>query len=98
VHAAAGLVAQKGAAAVSLDDVKARTGASRSQLYHYFADRDDLVRAVVTATSDAVLGSQDELLARLDSWAGIDRCFDALVAHQVSHRPEDGFAAAAGVL
>ena len=44
LQAAAELVAEKGAAGVSLDDVRARTGASRSQLYHYFEDRDDLVR------------------------------------------------------
>src|ERR687898_870882 len=49
------------------------TGASRSQLYHYFNDRDDLVRAVVDVTTDAVLDVQGELLGRLDSWAAIDR-------------------------
>ena len=32
-----------------LDDVRARTGASRSQLYHYLDDRDDLIRAVSTS-------------------------------------------------
>jgi TetR/AcrR family transcriptional repressor of nem operon len=90
VRAAAELIAEKGAAGVSLDDVKARTGASRGQLYHYFEDRDDLVRAVVEATSDAVLASQDELLAQLDTWAGIDRWFDALVAHQVECHASGG--------
>jgi TetR/AcrR family transcriptional repressor of nem operon len=90
VRAAAELVAEKGAAAVSLDDVKARAHASSSQLYHYFADRDDLVRAVVDATTDAVLGAQDGLLDRLDTWAGIDRWFDALVALQVERQARGG--------
>src|SRR6266852_8591391 len=58
VQAAAELVAEKGIAGMSLDDVRARTGASRSQLYHYFVDRDDLVRAVIDVTTDAVLGRQ----------------------------------------
>ena len=31
----------------SLDDVIAAAGVSKSQLYHYFADKDDLVRAVI---------------------------------------------------
>jgi TetR/AcrR family transcriptional repressor of nem operon len=44
----------------------------------------------VTATSDAVLASQDELLANLDTWAGIDRWFDALVAHQVECHARGG--------
>ena len=37
---------------MTLDDVRARTGASRSQLYHYFDNRDDLGRAVIDVTSD----------------------------------------------
>jgi TetR/AcrR family transcriptional regulator, transcriptional repressor for nem operon len=82
VMAAAELLAEKGAAGLSLDDVKARAGASRSQLYHYFDDREDLVRAAVTATADAVVGFQSTLLDHLDSWAGIDRWFNALVAAQ----------------
>jgi TetR/AcrR family transcriptional repressor of nem operon len=90
LHAAAELVAEKGAAGVSLDDVRARTGASRSQLYHYFDDRDDLIRAVIDVTTDAVLDVQGELLDHLDSWAGIDRWFDALVQLQVERQARGG--------
>ena len=90
LQAAAELVAEKGAAGMSLDDVKARTGASRSQLYHYFDDRDDLVRAVIDVTTDAVLDVQADLLPRLDSWAGIDRWFDALVALQEERQARGG--------
>jgi TetR/AcrR family transcriptional repressor of nem operon len=82
VQAAAELVAEKGASAMSLDDVCERAHASRSQLYHYFEDRDDLVRAVINATTDSVLLAQDGLLDRLDSWSGIDRWFRALVTLQ----------------
>src|ERR1700756_83275 len=82
LQAAAELVAEKGAAGMSLDDVRARTSASRSQLYHYFEDREDLVRAVIDVTTDAVIDVQGDLLHRLDSWTGIDRWFDALVALQ----------------
>ncbi len=82
VRTAAELVAEHGVAAVSLDDVGRRAPASRSQLYHYFADKDALIRAVVDATSDAVLGAQEGLLEHLDSWAGIDRWFGALVELQ----------------
>jgi len=83
LQAAAELIAEKGAAGMSLDDVRAHTGASRSQLYHYFEDRDDLVHAV---TIDAVLDTQGELLDHLDSWAGIDRWFDSLVQHQTDRQ------------
>src|SRR5690348_16131937 len=90
LQAAAELVAEKGAAGMSLDDVRARTGASRSQLYHYFEDRDDLVHAVIDATTDAVLGRQDEFLNHLDSWAGIDRWFDFMVQHQIAEQARGG--------
>jgi TetR/AcrR family transcriptional repressor of nem operon len=86
LRAAAELIAKKGAAAMSLDDVRARTGASRSQLYHYFQDRDDLVHAVIGVTIDAVLDTQGELLDHLDSWASIDRWFDSLVQHQIGRQ------------
>ena len=90
LQAAAELVAEEGAAGMSLDDVSARTGASRSQLYHYFDDRGDLVRAVIDVTTDAVLDVQGDLLGGLDSWAGIDRWFDALVAFQEERQARGG--------
>ncbi|MGH8211014.1 MAG: TetR/AcrR family transcriptional regulator [Steroidobacteraceae bacterium] len=86
VQAAAELVAEKGIAGMSLDDVRARTGASRSQLYHYFEDRNDLVHAVIDVTTGYVLNAQGELLEHLDSWAGIDRWFDALVQFQIDRQ------------
>src|ERR1700757_2830216 len=90
LQAAAALIAAKGVAGMSLDDVRARTGASRSQLYHYFENRDDLVHAVIDATTDAVLGRQNELLDHLDSWAGIDRWFDFMVQHQIAEQARGG--------
>ena len=90
MQAAAELIAEKGVAGMSLDDVRSRTGASRSQLYHYFEDRDDLVRAVVDATTDLVLGRQEELLDHLDTWAGIDRWFDFMVQHQIQEQARGG--------
>src|SRR4051794_816122 len=90
VQAAAEVIAERGAAAMTLDEIRGRTGASRSQLYHYFDDRDDLVRAVVVATSDAVIGAQDQLLDDLDSWAALDRWFDELVAMQVQRQARGG--------
>ena len=90
LQAAAELVAEKGAAAMSLDDIRARTGASRSQLYHYFEDRDDLIRAVIGVTTDAVIHAQADLLDHLDSWAGIDQWFDSHVQVQVEREAAGG--------
>ena len=82
VTAAAQVVAEKGALGASLDEVGARAAASRSQLYHYFDDKTDLLRAVAQTTNDAVLGAQEDLFARLGTWAGLVRWADALVALQ----------------
>ncbi|MDA0158997.1 TetR/AcrR family transcriptional regulator [Solirubrobacter ginsenosidimutans] len=82
LEAAARLISERGAGAVSLEDIEREAEVGRSQLYHYFYDRDDLVRTVIDVTTDAVLGAQDGLLDDLDSFAAIDRWFDALVALQ----------------
>ncbi len=87
VAAAADVVAEKGAMGASLDDVGARALASRSQLYHYFDDKTDLLRAVAEATNDAVLDGQRVLFAGLDTWNGLVRWADALVEIQ---RQRDG--------
>lgn len=78
VHATVTLIRERGVAAITLDDVQAASDVGRSQLYHYFDDRDDLIRAVVDATIDAVLGSSVDHLGSLDSFEEIDRWFDTI--------------------
>jgi TetR/AcrR family transcriptional regulator, transcriptional repressor for nem operon len=90
VQAAAELVAERGVAGTSLDDVRERAHASKSQLYLYFADRDELLRGVATATSDAVIESQAQALAEFDSLAGIERYLAGIVAMQVERHASGG--------
>src|SRR2546423_7887799 len=78
IDTAAALVFERGVAGTSLDDVRASAHVSKGQLYHYFADKDDLVHAVVERTIEQVLAAQPEL-ADLSSWTAIRRWFDALV-------------------
>jgi TetR/AcrR family transcriptional regulator, transcriptional repressor for nem operon len=82
VAAATEVVAEKGAQGASLDEVGARAPASRSQLYHYFDDKNDLLLAVAEATNGTVLDGQRDLFAQLDSWDGLVRWADALVLLQ----------------
>jgi AcrR family transcriptional regulator len=82
VASAADLVGERGVHGTSLEDVLAGARASKSQLYHYFHDKEDLVRAVVARQTERVLGAQMPLLDELDSWAAITAWFDALVALQ----------------
>ena len=82
IRAAAELVAEHGVAGTSLEDVRAGAHVSKSQLYHYFADRDDLMRAVARAASDDVVGGQAELFEHLDTIAGLRAWSAALVTLQ----------------
>jgi TetR/AcrR family transcriptional regulator, transcriptional repressor for nem operon len=90
VRAAAELVGERGVADTSLDDVRTRAHVSKSQLYHYFADRDELMRTVARAVSDDVVGGQTELFAQLDTLDGLRAWTDALVAVQQSLRGKGG--------
>lgn len=82
VAAATEVVSEKGVVGASLDEVGSRASTSRSQLYHYFDDKDDLLRAVAEATSDAVLDGQRPLFDGLGSWTGLTQWMDALVEMQ----------------
>lgn len=67
VSSAADLVYRQGAAGTTLDDVRAESGTSKSQIYHYFQDKDDLVRAVIAVQADRVMGAQQPELDAIDS-------------------------------
>ena len=80
MEAAAQLVHERGVAGTSLDDVRAATGTSKSQLYHYFEDKSALVRAVVARQVDRVLQAQSPELEHLDSMAALRAWRDRVVA------------------
>jgi len=72
VAAAADLVLQQGVAGTTLDDVRAEAGVSSSQIYHYFADKEALVRAVVDYRAQTVVGEIHEpMLAAIEGIDGL---------------------------
>lgn len=90
VRAATGLVAERGVAGMSLDDVCAEAPASKSQLYHYFAGRDELQQAVAEATCETVMTVQADVLADFDTLDGAERYLDALVGLQEQRHARGG--------
>lgn len=78
LRAAAELMFVKGVAATSIDDVRAETGTSKSQLYHYFADKDVLVQEVI-AYQAAKLLAEEEQLKRLNSVRGLEHWRDVIL-------------------
>lgn len=80
VEGAAAEMRRVGAANVSLDDVRAVTSTSKSQLFHYFpGGRDDLLVAVARHESDRVLADQQPYLDDLTSWKAWRAWRDAVV-------------------
>jgi AcrR family transcriptional regulator len=69
VEGAARLMREHGPVNVGLDDVRAATSTSKSQLFHYFPDgRSDLLLAVARYEADQVLADQQPMLGELASW------------------------------
>ena len=60
----------------------AASGTSKSQLYHYFSDKDDLVLAVIAHQTEAVMAAQGARLDDVDSIAGLRRWRDVVVELQ----------------
>jgi AcrR family transcriptional regulator len=89
LETATALVFEHGVAGTTLDDVRAAANVSKSQLYHYFTDNDDLVHAVIDRTIDEVLDAQPAL-ADLSSWTAIASWFDDLVTLQVARKAVGG--------
>lgn len=80
IDGAAAEIRTLGAGGTRLEDVMARTGTSKSQLFHYFPDgKDQLLLAVAEQEADRVLSDQQPHLSALTSWAAWQRWRDAVV-------------------
>ena len=79
VEAASRLVSVRGVGGTSLDDIMEASGTSKSQLYHYFADRDALMCAVVEAQAAHVLDFQESCLLTVKSLADLRQWRDRIV-------------------
>jgi AcrR family transcriptional regulator len=79
LRAAVDLMTVKGVAATTLDDVRAASSTSKSQLYNHYPDKDALVQDVIEYQAEDVLTGQGEQLRRLNSIRGLERWRDALI-------------------
>ncbi|MCA1676267.1 MAG: TetR/AcrR family transcriptional regulator, partial [Actinobacteria bacterium] len=80
ISAAAALMYEHGVKATAVDDVLVASGCGKSQFYHYFSSKDDLVAAVLDLQLETVFDGVSEF--RLDTWSGIRAWFDSLIAGQ----------------
>jgi len=83
VEGAAAEIRERGAATTTLDDIRARTATSKSQIFHYFpGGKDELLLAVAALEAERVLDDQQphlDDLGRLDTWQAWRDWRDAVV-------------------
>jgi TetR/AcrR family transcriptional regulator, transcriptional repressor for nem operon len=82
ISAAAELVFAHGVARTGIEDVQQQAGVSASQMYHYFTDKNDLIRAVIAHQTDGILAAQRPVLDELDTFAALERWRDLLIDMQ----------------
>jgi AcrR family transcriptional regulator len=89
VDGAAALIRERGIAAVSMDDIRAATSTSKSQLFHYFpGGRTELLAAVARHEADRVLDDQRPALDDLSTWESWQE-WQALVVQRYTLQGED---------
>jgi TetR/AcrR family transcriptional repressor of nem operon len=71
VDAAAQLMYFDGVAGTSVDKVLAKSGAGKSQMYHYFKNKEQLVAAVIDRYLEQILGNQPAIF-ELSSWTDFE--------------------------
>jgi AcrR family transcriptional regulator len=80
IEVAAGLMFEKGVASTSLDDIHRAAKVSGSQMYHYFGDKQTLVREVIAKQTHDMLAKQRPVLDHLDSFEALEQWRDNAVA------------------
>jgi AcrR family transcriptional regulator len=88
VAGAAAEIRENGVTA-TLDDIRVRTGTSKSQLFHYFPDgREQLLLAVARYEADRVLADQQPQLSALTSWPAWLAWRDTVLARYREQGPQ----------
>lgn len=80
IEGAAAEIRASGVSVATLDDIRARTRTSKSQLFHYFpGGKEQLLLAVAEYEAQMVLDDQQPYLGELTSWAAWQRWRDVVV-------------------
>lgn len=80
VEGAAEEIRERGAAGATLDDIRARTATSKSQIFHYFpGGKEELLLAVAAREADRVLEDQEPHLSDLRTWSAWQDWRDAVL-------------------
>ncbi|HEY9304179.1 MAG TPA: TetR/AcrR family transcriptional regulator, partial [Mycobacterium sp.] len=88
LDAACVLFAKKGVRATTLDEIGKAAGVGRGQLYHFFADKADLVADVVGLQVERVIASMQPSFEAMSTAADVRGwCDDAVTAYASTNDP-----------
>jgi TetR/AcrR family transcriptional regulator, transcriptional repressor for nem operon len=90
IVAASALMFARGVAGTSIPDLQKAANVGASQIYHYFGDKQGLVRAVIDHQIEESLNSQRPILDHLDSFEALRAWCDDAVARQQERDCEGG--------
>jgi AcrR family transcriptional regulator len=94
IEGAASVLRDRGVAATGLEEIRAETGTSSSQLFHYFpGGKTELMLAVAAYEADQILAEQQPHLDRLTSWDSWQAWAEQLFAHYEQQREHCGLSA-----
>lgn len=79
VASAAALMLERGVAGTTIEDIQEAAAVSASQMYHYFADKDSLVSAVIDLQTDQILGFHHLSFGEVESLDDLWRWRDTVV-------------------
>src|ERR1700756_5635334 len=80
VERAAELFAERGIAAVSVDEVLAAAGAGKGQFYHYFRGRDELAAAAIGFRCAQVVAGLTGALGHVSSMGDLEQALAGFMA------------------
>jgi AcrR family transcriptional regulator len=87
---AARLFAQQGARGTSIEDILQASGTGKSQFYHYFSDKEALIRSVHAMQIERMLALHSVIFEQLDSFAGFELLCDTALHMLESQRFHNG--------
>ncbi|NBD23757.1 TetR/AcrR family transcriptional regulator [Paenibacillus glycinis] len=90
IEAAADLMAEQGIGRTSMEDVQRQAKVGASQLYHYFDDKKELVRAVIAHQAEAIFEAQQPYLGKLDSFEALQAWRNLIIEIQSGRQFKNG--------
>lgn len=87
---AARLFARQGARGSSIDEILTEAKAGKSQFYHYFSDKDELIRSVHNLQIERMLAFNSVIFEQLDNWDGYEMLVDTVLHMLEGQRCRNG--------